>query len=102
MDVAAVLGFDHLADDLARVEAALKDSVATDDPFLTDVATHLIGAGGKRLRPILVLTSAAATEGYTEPASEEAVMGAVAVELVHLGSLYHDDVIDEAATRRGV
>ncbi|HVM40065.1 MAG TPA: polyprenyl synthetase family protein [Acidimicrobiia bacterium] len=102
MDLTGILDLEPLADDLARVEAALKQSVETDDPFLTDVATHLIGAGGKRLRPILVLTAAAARDGYRTPASEEAVMGAVAVELVHLGSLYHDDVIDEAETRRGV
>jgi len=86
----------------SRVEASLKDAVATDDPFLTDVATHLIGAGGKRLRPVLVMVAAGAVEGYGGPCSDDAVTGAVAVELVHLGSLYHDDVIDEAQTRRGV
>lgn len=102
MDLPGILDVDPLPDDLARVEAALKDAVATDDPFLTDVATHLIGAGGKRLRPILVLTTAAVVGGYDGPAPEEAVTGGVAVELVHLGSLYHDDVIDEAETRRGV
>lgn len=102
MDVAGILGTPHLPDDLARVEAALKDAVATDDPFLTDVATHLIGAGGKRLRPILVITAAGALDGYRDACREEVVTGAVAVELVHLGSLYHDDVIDEAETRRGV
>ena len=68
--------------------------------FLTDVASHLIGAGGKRIRPALALCA-----GYAagqEPVSDDVVTGAVAVELVHLGSLYHDDVIDEASTRRGV
>ncbi|MGH2685786.1 MAG: polyprenyl synthetase family protein, partial [Actinomycetota bacterium] len=95
-----VEGLPWLADDLVRVEAALRNSVQTADPFLTDVASHLIGAGGKRIRPALALCA-----GYAagqEPASDDVITGAVAVELVHLGSLYHDDVIDEASTRRGV
>jgi heptaprenyl diphosphate synthase len=97
-----------LPDDLLRVDAALRESVQTPDPFLAEVATHLIGAGGKRLRPTLTLVSAYAsststgTSGATLAATDEAVTGAVACELVHLGSLYHDDVIDEAETRRGV
>jgi heptaprenyl diphosphate synthase len=95
-----------LPDDLVRVDAALRDSVQTPDPFLAEVATHLIGAGGKRLRPTLTLCAAYATSplghGAGAPGSPEGVTGAVACELVHLGSLYHDDVIDEAETRRGV
>lgn len=109
MELTASLGLPTLAGDLSRVESALKASVETDDPFLTDIATHLIGAGGKRLRPLLALcagyaggTRPAGRGGKTQPASEDVVTGAVAVELVHLGSLYHDDVIDEATTRRGV
>jgi heptaprenyl diphosphate synthase len=92
-----------LPDDLLRVDAALRESVQTPDPFLAEVATHLIGAGGKRLRPTLTLVSAyASTAGGAQPGSAEALTGSVACELVHLGSLYHDDVIDEAETRRGV
>jgi geranylgeranyl pyrophosphate synthase len=92
-----------LPDDLARVEAALRESVQTPDPFLAEVATHLIGAGGKRLRPTLTLCSAyASNRGGAGPATDAALTGSVACELVHLGSLYHDDVIDEAETRRGV
>jgi len=85
--------------DLARVEAALRRSVRTDDAFLTEVASHLIPAGGKRLRPALALCG-----GHFSAASapDDVVMGACAVELVHLGSLYHDDVMDEATTRRNV
>ena len=71
----------------------------TGDSFLDSVTTHLITAGGKRLRPLLAL--AAATGGERE-ASHDELMGAVAVELVHLASLYHDDVIDEATIRRNV
>jgi heptaprenyl diphosphate synthase len=92
-----------LPGDLERVDVALRDSVQTPDPFLADVAVHLIGAGGKRLRPTLTLCSAyASTTGAAAPATDDALTGAVACELVHLGSLYHDDVIDEAETRRGV
>ncbi len=98
--MSVVEGLPWLAEDLVRVEASLRSSVQTGDPFLTDVASHLIGAGGKRIRPALALCA-----GYAagqEPVSDDVVTGAVAVELVHLGSLYHDDVIDEASTRRGV
>ncbi|HLF40531.1 MAG TPA: polyprenyl synthetase family protein [Acidimicrobiia bacterium] len=100
MELAEALGLATLPADLGRVEAALGASVRSDDPFLTDIATHLIGAGGKRLRPMLALCAGyAARPGLV---SDDVVTGAVAVELVHLGSLYHDDVIDEASTRRGV
>src|SRR3954451_15664971 len=86
-----------LPDDLVRVDAALRQSVQPPDPFLAEVATHLIGAGGKRLRPTLTLVSAyASTRGGAGPATDAALTGSVACELVHLGSLYHDDVIDEA------
>jgi heptaprenyl diphosphate synthase len=98
--MSVVEGLPWLADDLVRVEAALRNSVETGDPFLTDVASHLISAGGKRIRPALALCA-----GYAagqERVSDDVITGAVAVELVHLGSLYHDDVIDEASTRRGV
>ncbi|MET0895243.1 MAG: polyprenyl synthetase family protein [Acidimicrobiia bacterium] len=101
----AAVDLGPLASDLARVETALRDSVKSSDAFLGDVAAHLIGAGGKRIRPTLALAAAYAA-GWSgsepAPASDDAITGAVAVELVHLGSLYHDDVIDEAETRRGV
>jgi heptaprenyl diphosphate synthase len=100
-----VIGLDSLLDlpqlgaDLARVEDALRRSVRSDDEFLTQVAGHLIEAGGKRLRPALAV---AVGHLATTPADGDVILGAAAVELVHLGSLYHDDVMDEAATRRGV
>ena len=90
-----------LVADLARVEERLAGAVEAADPLLDEVAGHLLKAGGKRLRPALALGAAYAARG-AEPASADAVTGAAAVELVHLGSLYHDDVIDEAETRRGV
>jgi heptaprenyl diphosphate synthase len=102
--LASLLDLPPLADDLVRVEDALRRSVETADPFLTEVAGHLIAAGGKRLRPALALATAYAVspDATSRPAPQETVMGGVSVELVHLGSLYHDDVMDEARTRRGV
>jgi heptaprenyl diphosphate synthase len=85
----------------ARVEAELLASVQADDAFLTEVSSHLMVAGGKRVRPLFAVASAVA--GSADPlVSDNAISGGVAVELVHLGSLYHDDVIDEAVTRRTV
>jgi heptaprenyl diphosphate synthase len=96
------VGLAPLARDLERVEARLRDAVSADDRFLGEAAGHLLQAGGKRLRPTLCLCAAYAVHGAGAPADDDAVTGGAAVELVHLGSLYHDDVIDEAETRRGV
>jgi heptaprenyl diphosphate synthase len=85
--------------DRERIESAMRAAVVTSDPYMTELASHLIVAGGKRLRPVLSVV-AAQVDGRT--AAEESVQGGVACELVHLGSLYHDDVMDEASTRRGV
>jgi heptaprenyl diphosphate synthase len=74
-------------------------AVVTPDQYLTEIASHLIVAGGKRLRPVL---STVAAQIGGAPASDDVVRGGVSCELVHLGSLYHDDVMDEADTRRGV
>jgi heptaprenyl diphosphate synthase len=84
---------------LSRVEDTLREAVRSEDAYLTEIASHLILAGGKRVRPLFAIASAAA--GGTD-ISDDVVRGGVAVELVHLGSLYHDDVIDEAPTRRTV
>ena len=85
--------------ELDRLEEQLRTMVVRGDPFLDEIATHLIAAGGKRLRPALTL-AAASLSG--RPASEGTLLGGVAVELVHLASLYHDDVMDEAPRRRNV
>ena len=80
-------------EDLARLELCLRDSVTGDDPFLNEVASHLIDAGGKRLRPSLT------HRGLVPPRRRghaDTLLGGVSVELVHLASLYHDDVMDEA------
>jgi heptaprenyl diphosphate synthase len=86
-------------DDRRRVEAALLESVRTPDAYLTEIASHLLVAGGKRLRPMF---SVVASQVAGAPATDDAVQGGIACELVHLGSLYHDDVMDESPTRRGV
>jgi heptaprenyl diphosphate synthase len=88
--------------DLARVEEQLLDSVRSDEEFLTEIASHLISAGGKRVRPGFCIAAAATALTSDGPASAAALTGGVSVELVHLGSLYHDDVMDEAEVRRTV
>ncbi len=85
--------------DLQRLESLLAESVIFGDDYLDQVTTHLIYAGGKRLRPILAVVSATMGE---RPATREDLMGGVSVELMHLASLYHDDVMDEAEIRRNV
>jgi heptaprenyl diphosphate synthase len=93
------LGLPTVDVDLARFEPLLAESVVIGDSYLDQVTTHLIAAGGKRLRPLLAF--AAATGGTCE-ASQEVLLGGVALELMHLASLYHDDVMDEAIVRRNV
>lgn len=91
-----------MADDLVRVEEALAAAATADDPYLTDIASHLMSAGGKRVRPGFTIAAAATAFTTDTPATPGAVTGATAVELVHLGSLYHDDVMDDAEVRRTV
>jgi heptaprenyl diphosphate synthase len=99
VNVGELLPLPGLDGDRERVEAELRDSVAGQDPFLTEIATHLISAGGHRWRPALTLACA---QVGGAPVTPSVVRGGCAVELVHLGSLYHDDVMDEADSRRGV
>ena len=87
----------ELAQGLARVESALDQAVRSEYPFVTAASRHLVDAGGKRFRPLLVLLSAQ----FGDPAAEAVIAAAVAVELTHVATLYHDDVMDEAEVRRG-
>jgi heptaprenyl diphosphate synthase len=90
-----------VSSDLARVEELLTDSVQGSDDLLDELLSHLATAGGKRMRPILtLLTAHLGSEG--EVASEKVIRAATAVELTHLATLYHDDVMDSAPQRRGV
>lgn len=83
---------------LVRVEEALHGHVVSEADFVTRAARHLLEAGGKRFRPLLVLLAA---EAGPHPDADEVVTSACVVELTHLASLYHDDVMDEADLRRG-
>jgi heptaprenyl diphosphate synthase len=85
------------SDGLDRVEELLRREVHSDYRFVTDTSLHLIEAGGKRFRPLLTLLAAQLAGGT----SEDVVVAATSVELVHLATLYHDDVMDEATMRRG-
>jgi heptaprenyl diphosphate synthase len=86
-----------LAGGLARVERALTEAVGSEHPFVREAAGHLMAAGGKRFRPMLALLAAQ----LGDPEAPEVIRGAVVCELTHLATLYHDDVMDEAAVRRG-
>jgi heptaprenyl diphosphate synthase len=88
---------DALRTGLDDVEVALRKAVASDYPFVHETASHLVNAGGKRFRPLLALVASQ----YGDPAAVEVVPAAVVVELTHLATLYHDDVMDEALLRRG-
>ncbi|MEX1141057.1 MAG: polyprenyl synthetase family protein [Thermoleophilaceae bacterium] len=87
-------------DHLGQVEARLRAVAAVPDGRLAELALHLIEAGGKRLRPRLVLAAAVASRGHAS-VDGHVIAAAVAVELLHLASLYHDDVLDAAPLRRG-
>ncbi len=88
---------ERLQDGLERVEALIAARVDHDDPFIAEASSHLVAAGGKRFRPVLTLLASEVGAGITE----EVVAAAAGVELTHLASLYHDDVMDEAEVRRG-
>lgn len=90
---------DWLQPDMERVESILMSTAgASTHPLVAEPSTHLIKAGGKRMRPALVLlTSRAGEQGRVSTD-----LAAAAIELVHLATLYHDDVIDETEVRRGV
>ncbi len=88
---------ERLADRMDVVEQALADAVANADRLADDVARHLVSAGGKRLRPFLTLLAGELGDG----SREELIDAAVVVELTHLATLYHDDVMDSAPLRRG-
>jgi heptaprenyl diphosphate synthase len=82
---------------LEEIEAALRIAVQSDDEFVSDVAGHLVLAGGKRFRPLVSVLAA----HFGDPERAQVVPAAVVVELTHLATLYHDDVMDEALVRRG-
>src|SRR5271168_685636 len=89
--------FDLLRDDLAAIEQEFANQSASDVEVITDIAQYLIAGGGKRIRPLLLLLSAKAL-GCT---SQSRIRLGAVVEMLHTATLVHDDIIDEADTRRG-
>ena len=88
----------QLIGQMADVEALLRSHTRSEYPFVDETAHHLVAAGGKRLRPLLTLLTAQ----YGDPTRDGIIAAAVACEITHLATLYHDDVMDEAPLRRGV
>ena len=88
---------ERLTGRLRLVEELLRDAVTYADPIAHDASRHLVDAGGKRLRPLLTLLTAELGDGERR----EVVDAAAVVELTHLATLYHDDVMDSAPLRRG-
>ncbi len=82
---------------LDEIEKALAKAVASEHDFIAEAARHLLAAGGKRFRPLLVVLAAE----FGDPSSPGVVPAALVVELTHVATLYHDDVMDEAQLRRG-
>jgi len=87
----------ELADDLALVETALRETSFGGAEMFAEVSRHMMEAGGKRFRAMLVLLAAR----FGDSRDKRIVPAAVAIELTHLATLFHDDVMDEAVIRRG-
>ena len=88
----------QIENNLELVEAELLEATKHTDPVLQNAARHLVEAGGKRVRPVLVLLTSLLGDGATQRVIDAAAI----VELTHLATLYHDDVMDDAPTRHGV
>lgn len=89
--------FSLIGEDLQRVEALLRDDAVSEVEAITEIGRHLQQSGGKRMRPALVLLAAR----LCDCSGPSAVRLAAVVEMIHAATLIHDDVIDEADTRRG-
>ena len=89
---------DLIKNDLAELEVALQEAVSAPEKVITEIGTHLVQSGGKRLRPAIYFLAARCGEKFS---LQEAMPLGVALEMMHMASLVHDDVIDSAATRRG-
>jgi heptaprenyl diphosphate synthase len=89
---------ESLISDLKKVEDLMRSHIKGDYPLVVETSRHLVEAGGKRLRPLLTLLAAQ----FGDPTNYDIIKAAVCCELTHLATLYHDDVMDDAALRRGV
>src|SRR6201996_9536493 len=85
-------------DGVARIEQLMETELRGSDDLMTDAVLHLFEAGGKRFRPLFTVLSA---QLGPDPDSDEVTIAGAVIELVHLATLYHDDVMDEAQVRRG-
>jgi heptaprenyl diphosphate synthase len=90
--------FSAIADDLRQVESTIEAALTTSDEMLDEVSTHLLHGGGKRLRPALVLLASK----FPGAQLDKAIAVAVSVELIHMATLVHDDVVDNSTVRRGL
>ena len=90
--------FDLIKQDLEALEKQLLEAVKSPVELVTEIGTHLVTAGGKRLRPAMYFLAARCGKSYN---LDRAIHLAVALEMIHMASLVHDDVIDNADTRRG-
>tara|TARA_B110001452_G_scaffold7209_1_gene6459 strand:+ start:3747 stop:4724 length:978 start_codon:yes stop_codon:yes gene_type:complete len=93
-----IIPIPSLWENLEKLEKRLFEVTVSEDDYLTEISQYLIDAGGKRFRPMISLLAGELGSGN----KEKVIDAGISVELIHLGSLYHDDVIDEATTRRGV
>ena len=86
-----------IAPEMRRVDALIRKRLSSDVVLINQIGEHIVGGGGKRLRPVLVLLAARAA-GYT---GEDHIQAAAIVEFIHTATLLHDDVVDESGQRRG-
>ncbi len=98
-ELSQLLALSDLKEHLFRVEAILDQSIGVENDWLSEPARRVVQGGGKRLRPTIALASAVVGGSGI---SENVMKGAAALELVHVGSLVHDDIMDSATSRRGV
>ncbi|MCM3596956.1 heptaprenyl diphosphate synthase component II [Metabacillus idriensis] len=91
------MAYSFLNADLDLIEQELEKTVSSTEPLLSEAGLHLLQAGGKRIRPVFVLLSAM----FGEYDIEKVKKVAIALEIIHMASLVHDDVIDDAELRRG-
>jgi octaprenyl-diphosphate synthase len=90
-----------VADDVERVDALIRQRLASDVPLVSQVAEYIVASGGKRLRPALVLLACGATGFREKSGGETRLQLAAVIEFIHTATLLHDDVVDESPLRRG-
>jgi octaprenyl-diphosphate synthase len=90
-----------VAADMAAVDKLIRTRLGSTVPLVSQVAEHIVAAGGKRLRPLVVLLSARAASPAGEPAGQRHIEAASFIEFIHTATLLHDDVVDHSQMRRG-